>query len=33
MIAAQLASIVSAWPAASTPAEMAGSGSITASRG
>ena len=33
MIAAQLAGIVSAWPAASTPAEMAGSGSITASRG
>ena len=33
MIAAQLASIVSAWPAASTPAEMAGSGSISASRG
>jgi hypothetical protein len=33
MIAAQLASIVSAWPAASTPAEMAHSASITASRG
>ena len=33
MIAAQLAGIVSAWPAASTRAEMAGSGSITASRG
>jgi hypothetical protein len=30
MIAAQLAGIVSAWPAASTPAEMADSASITA---
>jgi hypothetical protein len=33
MIAAQLASIVSAWPAASTPAEMVDSASVTASRG
>ena len=33
MIAAQLAGIVSAWPAASTPAEVAHSASITASRG
>ena len=33
MIAAQLAGIVSAWPAASTPAEMSDSAPITASRG